>query len=329
MGVSDTALTHTRPSAAEAPQAQQAVSTLLGAAVSAYGDIVQALLCDLGQASESISAFGWLGPTPVMLSREHAYRVATEQLGWWSRFLAPLANPTLLSEQAAPQRRRAQALHARARLLGRQAALEAHRAQVAAALADPALSPEQRDELHAIAAAPDKTAWWVDPQPYIDAASAELPPLPTLIPIVPADRDPAQNAAGARAVAQMRQDATLGPRAQQLDAALTGQLQQLLKLPPEQAAGHARVLTDIFWIALRRALARGQHDLEASLHLLAASEEAPIREQFTQELLVSWFHYLKNIPPPTPRLTIGQRLRRMLGLRQPAPSSARQLTQDD
>ena len=303
------------------------------AAVASFGDVVRALLCDLGRASDGVEEVGWLGPTPVMLEREHAYRVAVQQLQWWERFLAPLPNPRLLSEEHAPARRRALAERARARLLARQAALDAHREAVRAALADPDLSAAQRSELEATRADPDATAWWVDPDAYVAEALAQLPPVPALVPIIPADLDPSHNFSGARAADTMRRDATLGPRAQQLDQDLAALIQQHLDLSPSAALPHAQVLTGIFWLALRRALARGHHDLSASVALLSASEEAPIREQFTRELLLSWFDYLQNIPPPTPQPTLGQRLRRMLGLSAPAqapqPQPQRLLKQDD
>ncbi|MFT4977812.1 MAG: hypothetical protein ACI8S6_003719 [Myxococcota bacterium] len=309
----ETSLALTRETAPpEVLPAQQAAVAMLEAAVTSFGDIVRALLCDLSRASEGVSAVGWLGPTPVMLEREHAYQVAVEQLRWWEGFLAPLQNPRLLSEEHAPARRLARAERARARLLARQRARDAHREAINGALSEPGLDEARRQELWAIAADPDALGWWVDPEQHIAEALAALPPLPPLVPIVAADLDPGHNFSGARAVEQLRRDGTLGPRARQLDAALTAQLQSHLGLTAAQAGPHARALTGIFWLALRRALARGRHDLSAAVALLSATEEAPIREQFTRELLLSWFAYLQTIPPPPP--TISQRLRQMLGL---------------
>jgi hypothetical protein len=82
----------------------------------------------------------------------------------------------------------------------------------------------------------------------------------------------------------------------------------------------------MFWLALRRALARGTHGLSASIALVSSTEEAPLQEQFTRELLMSWFAYLQTIPPPSRRPSLAQRLRRMLGLSTPPPETAKQLT---
>ena len=306
--------------------AQDTVAQMLGASVESFGDIVRALLCDLGRTSNGFDAIGWLGPTPGILDQEHTYRIAVEQLTWWEDFLRPLVNPRLLSEDHAQERRHAIAERARVRLLARQQALDAHRAAVNEALTDPALSEERRGQLHAIAADPDSTAWWIDPEQHIAAALGALPPLPTLVPIIAAALDPSHNFSGARAIDQLRQDPMLGPRAAQLEAGLIQLLTASMGLTATQATPHATILTGMFWLALRRALARGTHGLSASIALVSSTEEAPLQEQFTRELLMSWFAYLQTIPPPSRRPSLAQRLRRMLGLSTPPPETARQLT---
>lgn len=309
----------------EQKTAQDTVAQMLGASVEAFGDIVRALLCDLGQTSDGFDAIGWLGPTPVILDQEHTYQVAVEQLQWWEDFLKPLTNPRLLSEEHAQARRQALAERARVQLLARQQALDAHRAAVNEALNNPTLSDVRREQLHTIAADPDSTEWWVDPDQHVTAALNALPPLPTLIPIIAADLDPNHNFSGARAIDQLRHNPILGPRAAQLEAGLTQLLSASMGLSPAQATPHATILTGMFWLALRRALARGTNDLSASITLVSSTEEAPLQEQFTRELLVSWFAYLQTIPLPSQRPSLAQRLSRWLGLSRSSPETTRQL----
>lgn len=323
-----TALTTTRTTAPthQQQQAQLAVEHMLTASVAAFGDVVRALLCDLQQASEGIEQFGWLGPTPQMLDHEQAYRIAVEQLAWWERFLTPLVHPRLLSEAQHPLRRQAKAERMRARLMGQQQAMVDHQAAVAAALHEPDLSAERREELLFVAEHPDQTQWWVDPQPYIERAMAHLPPLPPLIPIVAADLDPNHNFSGSRAITQLREHDILAARAQQLDHALMLQVQELFGLSQTDAMRHAHILTGMFWLALRRALAHGHHNLAASIALLSTNDEQPIREQFTRELLMSWFAYLQTITPPAAKPSLFARMRRALGLNKPPSPTHKQLT---
>ena len=95
---------------------------------------------------------------------------------------------------------------------------------------------------------------------------------------------------------------------------------------PELAVCANDMLTGIFWLALRRALSSGSHQLAASLSLMVSTGTSQVQQQFTQELLGSWLPYLQNLPPPPARRTLGQRIRGWLGLSTTAdPPSVPQL----
>jgi hypothetical protein len=334
----DTALT-LRPQAAAATlgaaglsidATRAVVRRLFEASVASFGDVVSALMFDMEQTEENITALSWLAGSQTLLSSEAAFRSAVEQLGWWDRFLAQLPHPVLLSEANAAARRRAHGERAHARLMARQEALEAHRQRVSAAMADPEVGPAERARLRRVMASPDETEWWVDVEGFIAAALSRFPPLPPDVPITAADLEATTSFSGFHAVDAFRRHPELGPRAASMDAELSVILRESFGLPPAEADRHAAVLTGIFWLALRRALSAGSHQLSASITLMMTTGQGSVQQQFTHELLGSWLPYLQALPPPTPRRTLGQRIRGWLGMRQPdVVPAARQIEGED
>ncbi|MFT5680999.1 MAG: hypothetical protein ACI8RZ_001905 [Myxococcota bacterium] len=290
------------------------VRQLFEASVASFGDVVSALMFDMEQTEDNITALSWLAGTQTLLSSEAAFRSAVGQLAWWDHFLAHLPHPALLSEANAPVRRRARAERAHARLMARQEALQDHRKQVAAAMADPESSPAERARLRRVMAAPDDTEWWVDVEAYVAAALAQLPPDAPDTPITVADLDANTSFSGFHAVDGFRRHPELGPRAASMDTELAAILTASFGLPPAEAHRHAVVLTGIFWLALRRALSAGSHQLSASISLMMTTGQGNVQQQFTHELLGSWLPYLQSLPPPVQRRTLGQRIRGWLGM---------------
>ena len=307
------------------------IRRMFEASVDAFGDVVSALMFDMEQTEENITALSWLAGTQSLLASEAAFRSAVEQLRWWDRFLAQLPHPVLLSEADAPARRRQRAERAHARLMGRQAALDAHRQRVAEVIQAPETGAAERARLRRVMAAPDETEWWVDVEAHVAAAVAHLPPLTPPVPIVPADLDASFSFSGFNTVDSFRRHPELGPRAASMDAALAAVLTESFGLPRGEALRHAQVLTGIFWIALRRALSAGSHQLSASISLMMATGQGSVQQQFTHELLGSWLPYLQDLPPPPQRRTLGQRLRGWLGMAAPAAvvPAQRQLETED
>ena len=293
------------------------VRRMFESAVDAFGDVVSALMFDMEQTEENIAALSWLAGTQSLLASEVAFRSAVEQLRWWDRFLAQLPHPALLSEASAPARRRQQAERAHARLMARQTALDAHRQRVSEAIQAPETGAAERARLRRVMAAPDETEWWVDVEAYVAAALAHLPPPEPLVPIIAADLEATSSFSGFHAVDAFRRHPELGPRAVGMDAALEAILLEALGLPRSEARRHAQVLTGIFWLALRRALSAGSHQLSASISLMMTTGQGSVQQQFTHELLGSWLPYLQSLPPPPRRRTLGQRLRGWLGMDPP------------
>ncbi len=312
--MNDTALTVRSPAdlAALPPAAlahRDVARVMIEASVVAFGDVVAALLCDLERTDEGVGQLAWLSQTRSLLKGDGVYAAAVAQLAWWDGFLAELPRPSLLSEAAAAGRRQARAERAQVQLQAREQALQEHRAKVAAALAG--CAAEDAHRLQRIYDDPDETEWWVDAPARVAAALAALPPAAAVVPITTADLEATTSFAGFRAVDAMRSHAVLGPRAATMDAALAAVLRRELRLPKAAAATHAQRLTDIFWIALRRALSAGNHQLAASVVLLLSTDQSRVQAQFTDELLGSWLPYLRQLPPPRP--TLGERLRGLLG----------------
>ena len=307
------------------------VQRMFEAAVASFGDVVSALMFDMEQTEENITALSWLAGSQSLLSGEAAFRSAVEQLRWWDHFLQHLPNPVLLSETSAPDRRRAKAERAHARLMARQQALVDHRAQVAEAMAQPQTTPAERARLRRVQSAPDETEWWVDVEAYVQAAQAHLPPEVPVVPITAADLSAATSFSGFHAVDGMRRHPELGHRAAAMDHALAGILVETMRLPAAEARHHAAVLTGIFWLALRRALSAGSHQLAASISLMMTTGQGSVQQQFTHELLGSWLPYLQALPPPPQPKTLGQRIRGWLGMAEkPAVvAPARQLTEKE
>ena len=164
-------------------------------------------------------------------------------------------------------------------------------------------------------AAPDETEWWVDVEAHVAAALAHLPPDVPPVPIVPADLEATSSFSGFHAVDAFRRHPELGPRAASMDAALAAILTDALGMPRGEALRHAQVLTGIFWLALRRALSAGSHQLSASISLMMTTGQGSVQQQFTHELLGSWLPYLQSLPPPSRGRSLGQRIRGWLGLR--------------
>ncbi len=292
---------------------RRALPRLMEASAEAFGGAVGALLSDMERVSQRVERLEWLAGTPALLAGERSYREALDQLRWWGDFLKELPSPRLLSERSEGALRRWEAQRLRARVLAREAALIEHRRLVGEQLSRRDLPAPDRARLQRVYEDPDETQWWVDPRAVIAEAEARLPPPPSSVPIRADDLSPVVNPSGFQAVAAMRAHPELGPRAAGMDRQLSAVLRSELRLPRAAAAEHARALTDIFWIALRRAMGVGDVQLTTSLHLMVASEEAPVQQQFTGELLPSWLHYLEGLPPPRP--TLGQRLGRLLGRR--------------
>ncbi|MDG1484301.1 MAG: hypothetical protein P8R54_32210 [Myxococcota bacterium] len=306
------------------------VRQLFEASVASFGDVVSALMFDMEQTEDNIKALSWLAGTQTLLSSEAAFRSAVSQLAWWDRFLAHLPHPALLSEANAAARRRAQSERAHARLMARQAALQDHRQRIADAMADPDTGPADRARLRRVMAAPDETEWWVDVEGYVAAALAQLPPEVPDVPITADDLAAETSFSGFHAVDAFRRHPELGPRAQSMDTELADILAEAFGLRPAEAHRHAVVLTGIFWLALRRALSAGSHQLSASISLMMTTGQGSVQQQFTHELLGSWLPYLQTLPPPQHRKTLGQRIRGWLGLKPRAAvvPVARQLEED-
>jgi hypothetical protein len=315
------------------PPVRRSMVTMLQASVDAYGDVVSALLIDMGQISEGMSRLGWMSTTMDLLASEQAYRSAQAQLAWWDTFLRDLPLPALLFDHAQPRIRQARAERHRASILARDEALAQHQRLVAAELGQPGLDPIERSRLRRVHDDPDATEWWVDPDAWVQAALDELPPGPSEVPIVAADLDASRNFSGFNAVQAMREHPQLAPRAVAMDAAVAAALRQELRLGKGVAQQQARVLTDIFWVALRRALEAGGHQLATAVHFAVPTRDHEIQEQFTRELLQSWLHQLETLPVPQERKALSAKvplLGKLLGgekaLEAQAADTSRQLT---
>jgi hypothetical protein len=290
------------------PPVRRSMVTMLQASVQAYGDVVSALLIDMGQISEGLAHLGWMSTTMDLLASEDAYRSAQQQLAWWDSFLQQLPLPALLFDHAQPAIRQHRAERVRAGILARDRALADHQVLVAAELNRPGLDPVERSRLRRVHDDPDATEWWTDPDDYVRDAVERLPPGPSEVPIVAADLDAARNFSGFNAVQSMREHPELGPRAQHMDAALTAALRQELRMSKRDAQLHARVLTDIFWVALRRALETGGVQLNTAVHFVVPTRDHEIQQQFTSELLTSWLHHLQTLPIPQDRPALTSRV---------------------
>ena len=330
-GSGDALLTDRSPQ----PPVRRSMVTMLQASVQAWGDVVSALLIDMGHVSEGMNRLGWMSSTMDLLASEQAYRAAQQQMAWWDSFLQQLPLPTLLFDHAQPKIRQAKAERLRATILARERALEDHQVLVAAELRRPGLDPMERSSLRRIHDDPDATEWWTDLDDYVRDAVARLPDGPSEVPIVAADLDASRNFAGFNAVQSMREHPELGPRALNMDAALAAALRQELKMSKKDAQLHARALTDIFWIALRRALETGGVQLAAAVHFVVPTRDHEVQEQFTRELLGSWLHHLETLPIPQDRPALTSRvplLGKLMGGGKalPAPADApKQITAQD
>lgn len=307
-----------------APPVRRAVQALLQASVSSYGDVVQALLVDLDTTTTGLGDLAWLASTMSIMEKEGAYQAALEQLQWWDHFLAGLPDPELISERRRHEQRKVRALRARARIEARQEALQEHRRRVEAELQGRELDDEELAHWERLYLEPEPGEWRVDPVAWEEQALAGLPAEPVDVPIVAEDLDAAHSFSGFNAVAAMRQHPELGPRARWMDQAIAQTLQQELRLPPAQALAHAQVMTGIFWIALRRALGVGSHQLATAIRLFSVQQgEAEVQQQFTRELLLSWLHHLERLPPVDGRPALGGGfVSRLLGRKDPAALEA-------
>lgn len=307
-----------------------ALPALLEGSVDAFGDVVSALLTDLSEADASMRRLSWLANTPTLLQDEGRYHAALDQLQWWDAFLARLPYPQLLSDQTARDRERHARARRRALLTARDQALQDHQRLVALEAQDLADEGASTVELQALArlhAEPSEGEWRVDPEEYVAAALAALSPAPDPVPISRGDLDPQVHFSGFTAAQRMRADPELGPRAAHLDAVAAEVLVAHMGLDRETAAREGRLLTDMFWLALRRALQAGSHQLATSIRFVSGAEEDPVQAQFTRELLRSWLHALETLPEAK-----RSAVQRLLGLGKPrkAPaitaSAPRQLT---
>ncbi len=302
-------------SAAPEPQHRDAVGLMLQGAVEAFGDVVTALLCDLDTAETGLAALSWLSSTQGVLDQEQVYQAAMHQLQWWDGFLEGLPDPELISERRRPELRKLEAQRARARLQAREAALAEHRRQIEAELAQVEVDEGQATAILQVHQDPQPGQWRVDVVAWEEQALAALPPTPVVVPIVPQDLDAAHSFAGFNAVAAMRAHPQLAGRAAHLDASIAATLVDQLGLPRADAERHAPLLTGMFWIAMRRALGVGSHQLAISIQLLSRTGDSRVREQFTRELLTSWLAYLDTLPQQgARRLGVWSRLRLRLGM---------------
>ena len=299
------------PTAAQGPSSrvQAALPVLLQASVDAFGDVVAALLSDLGQASDGMRDLSWLAPTRGLLGDEARYQAAATQLLWWDHTLARLPCPPLLSDQRAAEIERHRRARLRATLQARDQALEDHLLAIEAEVARGDHGPEDITALARVAEAPQPHEWRVDPEAYLSAALAALPDPGPLVPITAQDLDPKHHFAGFTAMEALRRDPELGPRAAALDAAVAQALQQTCGLDAATARAQAPLFTGIFWLALRRALQSGSHQLAVAIRFVASAQSEPITTRFTHELLESWISAVDQLPPP--KASLG---RRLLGL---------------
>ncbi len=284
---------------------RRSMTTMLEAAVSSYGDVVSALVMDLGTVSEDFARLGWLATTMDLLSNEEAYRRALEQMAWWESFLQDLPLPTLLSDHRKREIQQARAERVRTRILAREAALEAHQEAVASELQRPGHGVQERSRLRRIHDDPDATEWWVDPEQVIQDALSRLPPMPSNVPIVVEDLNASTSFSGYNAARAMREHPMLAPRAVHMDAALAEALVKEFQVSKKDAARHAAAMTDIFWLALRRALETGGNNLATAVHFIVPTRDHEVQEQFTRELFESWLHHLETLPlrEDRPKLT--------------------------
>jgi hypothetical protein len=290
------------------PAVQSTVPQMLHASVEAFGDVVSALLTDLEQVGDGVAAFSWLSSSRGVLENEVHHRVAMQQLQWWDGFLSQLPSPRLLSEEHRVRLQRHKTAEARARLAAHEAAFAEHRQRIEEELTDRTLSPAARVRIRRQQRDPEPDEWRVDPDAWVSTALAQLPPPPDIVPIVPEDLHPQTNPGGFHAVETMRRHAELGPRAAALDGAIAAVLQENLDRPEDDAQRHAGALTDIFWLALRRALSQGSHQLASSLQLMSNPEALRIQTDFATELLESWAAYLANMPPVPERRSLASRI---------------------
>lgn len=307
---------------------RRAMQAMLEHSVASYGDVVSALLVDLDQATTGLGELAWLARTMSIMEKEGAYRAALDQLHWWDRFLAHLPDPELLSERRQAEARRLRALRSRARIQAREDALREHRRRVEEELRGQELEEQELARWERIYLEPEGEEWRVDPDAWVEQALAELPPEEPEVPIVAEDLDAACSFSGFNAARAMRAHPELGPRARWMDQAIAASLQQELGLPPAEARAQAQVLTGMFWLALRRALGAGSHQLATSIRLFAIDpgSETRIQQQFTRELLLSWLHHLERLPPPPGRPALGGGfVAQLLGRAEPSPAP-RQLT---
>ena len=284
------------------------MSTMLQASVQAWGDVVSALLIDMGHISEGMTRLGWMSTTMDLLASEQAYRAAQQQLAWWDGFLQQLPLPELLFDHAQPRIRQARAERHRATILARDRAFQDHQLLVKAELNRVDLDPMERSRLRRIHDDPATTEWWTDPDDYARDAIAQLPQGPSTVPIVAADLDAARNFSGFNAVQAMREHPELGPRAASMDAIITAALRKEMRMSKRDAQIHARVLTDMFWVALRRALEAGGVQLATAVHFVVPTRDHEIQEQFTRELLTSWLAHLETLPVPKDRPVLTSRV---------------------
>ena len=287
---------------------------MLEASIAAFGDVVRALLIDLDHASVGLTSMAWLSSTRSMVENEQTYAAAMHQLQWWDSFLATLPNPPLLSEQKTRDLQRIRALRTRTTIQAREQALQEHRRLVDQELAEAGRSQERWSLLRGVRDDPGPGQWRVDPDDFVRNALAALPSETRIVPIVAADLDPQHSFGGFNAVGAMRNHPELAARAAHMDAAIAEALQRELNLPKADAARHAAALTGMFWIALRRALSAGSHQLATSIRMLSQAQPAPLQTRFTEELLESWMVYLDAIPAVPKRPSLMSRVPLLGGL---------------
>ena len=236
----------------------------------------------------------WTDPSAWALARDRNLCVAHIEV---LKISGTGATVTLLAEDSSAMlTARDQAFQDHQRLV----ALEAQDAS------DEGAAPHELNALARVHAEPREGEWRVDPEDYVQRALAALAPPPDPVPMTRADLDPHVHFSGFTAAQGMRSDPELGNRALHLDEAAAEILVAHLGMDKETAAQEARLLTDMFWLALRRALQAGSHQLATSIRFVAGAAEDPVQAQFTRELLRSWLHALETLPEP--KRSLAQRL---------------------
>lgn len=291
-----TALT---PNDVEQAERLNGVKAVIAAALkAAFGDFdtsLKAMLGDLREAESVIGDLGWLSTTPGLLNEEMDMVTLKRRLLAMNQALSQYPGFALESEhnKTGEQRELSEDYFNR-EMAAKEEAMAAERAERAKLASKWPRSAEEhalmQKELH------DPNGFhFVDYKSYLNKhlEGRKRPKAP----IRPSDFDPMKSAGGDRLVATMRQDSA--PFAAPA-AALQGHLVQILMretgLNKKDAQLHAEKLTNIFLIALRRAMGASNIQMWVSADLAMSPDIKRVQDQFGRELIVSWYRYLEELP---------------------------------